>query len=288
MLAAAFLGLAYCALPTLLFGLIRPYAVSMGVWPTTRGGVVGLAAIQWLVGMVGFAAVYEAAKYGQEVTTHNIALIIAIVSGMSAAYRLRKGPRSEREREANRSGNPKWRTADRHGTAASPGPARGSADAAGPAPDGPAPSPLDGLAPEAGADLRTAMDNVAKLRRWIGVFEGHALHGILHRIAENADTTIQEVIRDPGDFARVRRALVHYLSHVVAVLDHLATVHIATGQEELLDRAAATLDRLIPVFEGFRDRAFEDDALQLDARLELLDREILAHGPQPGRAAAGG
>lgn len=285
MLAAAFLGLAYCALPTLFFGLIRPYTVSMGIWPTTRAGVCGLAFLQFFLGGLGFRYVYEAGKFGIEPSMPKLTLAIVGISAASALYRLAKGPRPGWGTE--RSGTSKRKAADADGTARRPEPAYASAAAPGSTPHAPEASPLDGLAPAARADLRTAMENVAKLRRWISVFDGHPLEAILGRIAEHADTTIKEVMRDTGDFARVRQALVHHLSHVVAVVDHLATVHIATGREELLDRTAATLERLVPVFESFRDRAFDNDALQLDARLKMLDQEILAHGPQPQRAAGG-
>ena len=272
MVAAAFMGLAYCSLPTLLFGMIRPYAVSMGAWPTTRSGVVGLALIQLFFGIMGCGFALGAANTEFSPSMIDVSLGIAGLSGLWAFYRLLKGPKADQ--------NSNQADAPQPCAGHTPGHMQCAADGPAPTPHEPAPSPLDALDPQVRADMEMAMENIARLRRWVCVFHGHRLQGILAGITELADTTVQEVLRDPGDFARVRPALVHHLNHVVAALDNLATVHVATGREELLDRTATTLAGLIPVFESFRDKAFADETLQLDAHLQMLDQAILTHTPQ--------
>ncbi len=276
MAAAIFLGLVYCVLPTLVFGLLRPTTVSMGRWPTTRWGVLGLAVLQAFVGMMGLGAFLQPEKPGMVSFNHDISVAIAVICGLSALSRLFAGRRDGSAKpKAEAPGAVATDTCPSRcepATAATPG--MGTAE------------PLGRLPGDAQRDMRSAIVNVGKLRRWAGIFDGHVLQGILSLIADHADATIQEVFRDPGDFPRVRKALVHYLGHVVAVLDHLATVHVGTGREEHLDRTAATLERLLPVFETYRNKAFENDAIQLDARLDMLDQEIMAHSRSAPVAAS--
>ncbi len=268
MAAAIFLGLVYCALPTLVFGLLRPATVSMGRWPTTRWGVLGLAITQAFVGMMGLGAFLQPEKPGLVSFDHDISIAIAVLCGLSALSRLVAG-RSDEPTKAEAVTSAASQTSAGNQQCEPAADLRcnaGSSEA------------LDNLPADARRDMRSAVANVGKLRRWADIFDGHVLQGILSRIADLADATIQEVSRDPGDFPRVRKALVHYLGHVVAVLDQLATIHVGTGREEHLNRAAGTLERLLPIFESYRSKAFENDAIQLDARLDMLDQEIVAHG----------
>lgn len=101
----------------------------------------------------------------------------------------------------------------------------------------------------------------------------------LVRIVEIAQVIVDDVVRTPADFPRMRKALVHYLGHVETVADRYAymmDVGVADADVQLrLKRGLADLELL---FKDYKRRMVDDEVFDLDARLTLLEQEIASEG----------
>lgn len=107
--------------------------------------------------------------------------------------------------------------------------------------------------------------------------------GSLHGIAYTAGVIIDEVVRDPHDYPRVRKALVHYLGSTQVVADGLAKMQRGDRGTEAGEKARGTLERLCQVFEHYRDAVFENEAFDVETSLAALERDLV-HVPAAGGA----
>lgn len=124
------------------------------------------------------------------------------------------------------------------------------------------------------AELAQARARSAAIRAAATVLGDLRLQTALVRVATAADGIIAEVIRDPGRFPAVRRALVHHLGDVAAIASGLAAVKRATGETALSGRVLEALDDLSAVLTSHRRTLAENEALRLDARLTVLEQQL--------------
>jgi hypothetical protein len=96
----------------------------------------------------------------------------------------------------------------------------------------------------------------------------------LDAIARSADLIIEEVVRDPRDYPRVRKALVHYLGHAGAVANGLVVMQRTGRREDVERKARAMLPKLAEAFERFRERMSENEAFDVETRMDMLAREL--------------
>lgn len=134
-------------------------------------------------------------------------------------------------------------------------------------------------------ELRTAESRLRTIRRDSLRLGDRDLRQKIGAISSSAKQMIRDVKDEPGDFPRVQKALGSYLSHLETVTGSLVTLQREGDDTPLLiERTRQTLTELEQTFEDYRRKMVDDDRLELDVRLELLERSMQSDGLK--RAAA--
>lgn len=134
-------------------------------------------------------------------------------------------------------------------------------------------------------ELRTAEGRLRTIRRDSLRLSDRSLRQTIGAIVGSAKQMIRDVKAEPGEFPRVQKALGSYLRHLETVTGSLVTLQ-REGEDTpaLTDRTRQTLTELEQTFEDYRRKMVDDDRLELDVRLELLERSMQGDGLK--RAAA--
>lgn len=128
-------------------------------------------------------------------------------------------------------------------------------------------------------ELRTAESRLRTIRRGSLRLSDRDLRQTIGTIARSAKQLIVEVKADPSEFPRVQKALGSYLGHLETVTSSLVALHQeGENDPELTDRARQTLADLAATFDKYRRKMVDDDRLELDVRLELLERSMQRDG----------
>lgn len=138
------------------------------------------------------------------------------------------------------------------------------------------------------SEIATARERIARIRTAAsGILDRH-LAAPLDEIALIADAIASEVLNDPRDYPRVRRALVYYLEHTTAIAEGLAQMPANhTAATPALARANETLPQLVTTFQGYRDRLAENEAFDIETRLTLLERDLPRATPNETKKTSG-
>ena len=137
-------------------------------------------------------------------------------------------------------------------------------------------------------ELEQANGRVARIRKARHGLKVSTLGNSVGRICDSAEAIIGDVTRNPKDFRRMRKPLAHYLDHVETIVDRYAYLASLGPVESATHRRIAdTVTDLERVFVEYQRRMVEDETGDIDARLELLEREIEAEGiARTGRRGA--
>ena len=134
---------------------------------------------------------------------------------------------------------------------------------------------ISGTHPRIAEEISEAQDHIKQIRRVAWNLNSVALRDSLLRVSDAAKAICEDVVRNPGDYGRVRKALRHYLSHAAEIADRLAYMgRVGSADPALRERTERTIADLDTVFQGYRDRMVEDEAFDIEARLTLLETEI--------------
>lgn len=126
-----------------------------------------------------------------------------------------------------------------------------------------------------GAEIASARLRIDRIRAAAAAIQDGNLAAPLDEVALIADTIASEILNDPRDYPRVRRALVYYLEHTTAIAEGLAQMPVShTAATPALARARETLPQLVTTFQGYRDRLAENEAFDIETRLTLLERDL--------------
>ena len=134
-------------------------------------------------------------------------------------------------------------------------------------------------------ELRVAEGRLRTIRRDSFRLNDRDIRQTVGVITGSAKQMIRDVKANPGEFPRVQKALGSYLGHLETVTGSLLTLQ-REGEDSpaLTDRTRQTLDELAETFDKYRRKMVDDDRLELDVRLELLERSMQRDGLQ--RAAS--
>ena len=139
--------------------------------------------------------------------------------------------------------------------------------------------------PQPDDELTQAAERIRRLKKAAHGLADRPLGASLERLAETAERLLTEAGASRAAKRRLRRQLVHHLSHVEAVALSLFRLQEAgTPDPGLAQRATATFNRLAQDFDAQRRQAAAGKSLETEARLDLLAQEIgvpTAPSPSP-------
>ncbi len=128
-------------------------------------------------------------------------------------------------------------------------------------------------------ELRVAEGRLRTIRRDSFRLNDRDIRQTVGAISGSAKQMIREVKANPAEFPRVQKALGSYLGHLETVTGSLLTLQReGEDSQALTDRTRQTLDELAETFDKYRRKMVDDDRLELDVRLELLERSMQRDG----------
>ncbi|MEM7444873.1 MAG: 5-bromo-4-chloroindolyl phosphate hydrolysis family protein [Pseudomonadota bacterium] len=128
-------------------------------------------------------------------------------------------------------------------------------------------------------ELRTAESRLKSIRRDSMRLTDRELRQTIGSITGSARQLITDVKAEPAEFPRVQKALGSYLGHLETVTNSLVTIQRDGAEDpDTVDRTRQTLADLAKTFEDYKRKMVEDDRLELDVRLELMERSMQRDG----------
>lgn len=129
------------------------------------------------------------------------------------------------------------------------------------------------------AEVQQARDRIRSIRRISSGMATSQIGDSIGAIADSADAIIADLGRNPGDYRRLRKALVHYLPHVETIADRIAYMQgVGPIDPEIRGRAEQTLVDMQRLFVEYQRRMLADETFDLDARIALLEQEVRREG----------
>lgn len=129
------------------------------------------------------------------------------------------------------------------------------------------------------AELDRARLRVTDIGRHAAAIEDKAISRALGGIARSAGLIIDEVVKDPKDYPKMRKALVHHLDSVAVVADGLAATKMRALSADSIGRTRTTLAGLADEFERYHARIFENEAFEVETRIAMLEQELRQSAP---------
>jgi hypothetical protein len=128
-------------------------------------------------------------------------------------------------------------------------------------------------------ELEQAQGRIRAIRKVKDRLDAPVIGASLDRIASSAAAIIADLQRNPSDYRRMRKALMHYLAHAEIIAERFAYMHsLGAVRPETVRRTEHTLADLEKVFIEYNRRMFEDEEADMDARIALLEQEIRTEG----------
>ena len=129
------------------------------------------------------------------------------------------------------------------------------------------------------AELERTRERIRTIRKIRGRMPVSAVADSVGAIADSADAIIADLNRNPRDYRRLRKALVHYLPHVETIAERYAYVQEAGSVDpEMRGRAEQTLADMQRLFVEYQRRMLADETFDLDTRIALLEQEVRREG----------
>ena len=129
------------------------------------------------------------------------------------------------------------------------------------------------------AEVQQARERIRSIRGIGSGMPASQIGDSIGAIADSADAIIADLNRNPGDYRRLRKALVHYLPHVETIADRIAYMQRAGSVDpEIRGRAEQTLVDMQRLFVEYQRRMLADETFDLDARIALLEQEVRREG----------
>lgn len=129
------------------------------------------------------------------------------------------------------------------------------------------------------AELDRARRRVADIGRHAAAIEDKGIRRALESIAGSARLIMDEVVKDPRDYPKMRKALVHHLDSVAVVADGLAAMKMRALSADSVGRTRTTLTGLADEFERYHARIFENEAFEVETRIAMLEQELRQSAP---------
>lgn len=123
--------------------------------------------------------------------------------------------------------------------------------------------------------LHDAEARIGRIRRVAFSLRHRAISRRLKEITDAARAMIKEVRADPNDFPRVEKALTSYLAHVETMALSLKTIRkVSEADPQTLQRMETTLADTATAMRAYREKLIADDRLELDVRMDLVERSL--------------
>ncbi len=128
-------------------------------------------------------------------------------------------------------------------------------------------------------ELEKANGLIQRIRKMREGMRVSAIGNSIGRICDSADLIIADLTRNPRDYRRLRKPLVHYLPHVETIVERYNYMEDGLAMDEQTrSRTEEMLRDLEKVFMEYNRRMMKDEAHDLDARIALLESAIDAEG----------
>ncbi len=127
-------------------------------------------------------------------------------------------------------------------------------------------------------ELQAAAERVQVIRLAASSLQGGQIHDSLTRIADAAQSMIDDLATDAKDYRRLRKPLQHYLTQVEKIAASIAEIGLHNLEQDRILRMRAMLSDLERVFQDYKRRMLESDVFDIDTRMELLETEMRSEG----------
>ena len=129
------------------------------------------------------------------------------------------------------------------------------------------------------AELQRTRERIQTIRKIRDRMPVSSVADSVGAIADSADTIMADLNRNPRDYRRLRKALVHYLPHVETIAERYAYVQeVGSVDPEMRGRAEQTLADMQRLFVEYQRRMLADETFELDTRIALLEQEVRREG----------
>jgi hypothetical protein len=134
------------------------------------------------------------------------------------------------------------------------------------------------------ADMQTVRATLAALEALRPALRplGPELNAAVQSVFSDAKSMLSEAEDKPEGFRHDRRALLHYLPQVLALLEQSVEPG-ASHDPEAKARLVATCQRLAELFAGFRRRKAERQTRALNVQIDVLEAQLRQEGFPPPR-----
>lgn len=133
-----------------------------------------------------------------------------------------------------------------------------------------------------GDEIRQALEDSSRVIRNIEQandrIRNPELNQRIERICGIADSILAEIAADPQDFRRARKFLNVYLEGARQVTEGYAKTHQQTHSGELEQNFRNVLDTIESVFREQHQKLLEQDAFDLDVKIEVLSTQLKREG----------
>lgn len=127
-------------------------------------------------------------------------------------------------------------------------------------------------------ELQAAAERIQVIRLAASSLQGGQIHDSLTRIADAAQSMIDDLATDAKDYRRLRKPLQHYLTQVEKIAASIAEIGLHNLEQDRILRMRAMLSDLERVFQDYKRRMLESDVFDIDTRMELLETEMRSEG----------
>ncbi len=132
------------------------------------------------------------------------------------------------------------------------------------------------------ADMQTVRQTLMalhELRDKLSV-HGRSVSAAIDAILADAQAMVREAEAQPGEFRHDRRALLHYLPQVLALLEQSLEAG-ARHDQAARKRLEGTCQRLQELFASFRRRKAERQTRALNVQIDVLEAQLRQEGLAP-------
>ncbi|EIC29040.1 5-bromo-4-chloroindolyl phosphate hydrolysis protein [Methylomicrobium album BG8] len=133
-----------------------------------------------------------------------------------------------------------------------------------------------------GDEIRQALEDSSRVIR--GIEQANArirnaeLNRRIERICDIADDILADIAADPRNFRRARKFLNVYLEGARQVSEGYAETHRQTSSEALEQNFRNVLETIESTFQEQHQKLMEEDAFDLDVKIEVLNTQMKREG----------
>ncbi|MCP5365836.1 MAG: 5-bromo-4-chloroindolyl phosphate hydrolysis family protein [Hyphomicrobiales bacterium] len=124
------------------------------------------------------------------------------------------------------------------------------------------------------SELGCVRKHISSLKHLSQAIDDRRLSATLEGLAASADVLVEEIVRDPRGYRRVRKALVKHLKSAIIVAEGVVTLQRGNCGPEVANKARNTFERLSKLLQHHRETVFDHEAFDIDVRITVLEHEL--------------